>query len=145
MRYSQYRHALERGSGHLWQSRYYSCPVEPSRLAAVMRYVELNPVRARMVRDAATYEWSSASVHLGNPDNLGLLATKDWNRCWTPEEWHTVLNEGTDDSAAIREATYGGRPLGSEEFVETLELFLNRRLKRGAPGRPRKSVAAVAA
>jgi putative transposase len=36
MRYSQYRHAIERGGGHLWQGRYYSCPVDPSRLAAVM-------------------------------------------------------------------------------------------------------------
>src|SRR5438105_11092481 len=35
MRYSQYRHAMERGSGHLWQGRYYSCPVAPDRLGAV--------------------------------------------------------------------------------------------------------------
>ncbi len=40
MRYSQYRHAVEGGNGHLWQSRYYSCAVEPQRLGAVMRYVE---------------------------------------------------------------------------------------------------------
>ena len=55
MRYSQYRHAVERGNGHLWQSRYYSCPVEPDRLGALMRYVELNPVRAGLVREAYLY------------------------------------------------------------------------------------------
>jgi putative transposase len=55
MRYSQYRHAIERGSGHLWQSRYYSCPVDPDSVAAVMRYVELNPVRAHLVSSAAEY------------------------------------------------------------------------------------------
>jgi putative transposase len=58
MRYSQYRHALEAGSGHVWQGRYYSCPVEPACFAAVMRYVELNPLptksrfAARPTRDA---------------------------------------------------------------------------------------------
>jgi putative transposase len=49
MRYSQYRHAVERGNGHLWQGRYYSCPIDPERLAVVSRYVELNPVRAGLV------------------------------------------------------------------------------------------------
>jgi putative transposase len=43
---TQYRHAVERGNGHLWQGRYYSCPIDPERLAVVSRYVELNPVRA---------------------------------------------------------------------------------------------------
>jgi putative transposase len=45
-RYARYRNAVERGSGHLWQNRYYSCAFEGVRLASVMRYVELNPVRA---------------------------------------------------------------------------------------------------
>ena len=46
MRYSQYRHAVERGNGHLCQGRHYSCPIDPERLAVVSRYAELNPVRA---------------------------------------------------------------------------------------------------
>jgi hypothetical protein len=80
MRYSQYRHALEAGSGHVWQGRYYSCPVEPACLAAVMRYVELNPLRARMVEEAREYPWSSARAHLGEPDASGTLAPTDWMR-----------------------------------------------------------------
>ena len=39
----------------LWQSRYYSCPVAPERLGAVMRYVELNPVRAGLAAEAVDY------------------------------------------------------------------------------------------
>lgn len=40
MRYWEYRHALEHGSGQLWQGRYFSCPVEPERLGCVMREIE---------------------------------------------------------------------------------------------------------
>src|SRR5262245_40766807 len=66
-RYARYRNALDRGSGHVWQNRYYSCAVEEVAVGSVMRYVELNPVRAGMVRLAADYAWSSAGIHLGGP------------------------------------------------------------------------------
>jgi len=141
MRYSQYRHALERGSGHLWQSRYYSCPVAPEQLGAVMRYVELNPVRAGLVAEAIDHRWSSAAVHVGGSDEYGIVSLEDWRRGWTPEEWAAVLREGKEEGAAIREATFAGRPLGPDEFVGRLETYLGRRLKRGSPGRPKKEVA----
>src|SRR5438105_1524342 len=64
MRYAQYRNAIERSNGHLWQSRYYSCAVEPDHLGSVMRYVELNPVRAGLVAEPDAYAWSSARAHL---------------------------------------------------------------------------------
>ena len=136
MRYSQYRHALELGSGHLWQGRYYSCVLEPARLSSVMRYVELNPVRAGLASDAGHYTWSSAAVHLGGRDPARLIAMADWNQCWTPPEWQAVLTQGAEESAAIRDATYSGRPLGSHEFVATLEQSTGRRLRRGRAGRP---------
>lgn len=59
MRYAQYRNALEDGNGHIWQSRYYSCPIQPSRLGDVIRYVELNTVRAGLVAEAQLHCWSS--------------------------------------------------------------------------------------
>ena len=145
MRYSQYRHAIEGGSGHIWQCRYYSCAMEPARLAAVMRYVELNPVRAGMVTSADAYRWSSATVHLGGPDGWNLVALADWRQAWTPDQWRAVLAGGAEESAAIREATYGGRPLGSREFVARLERYLDRSLQRGSPGRPRRNTIASGA
>ena len=144
MRYSQYRHAVERGNGHLWQSRYYSCPLDPARLGSVMRYVELNPVRAGLVDQPETYPWSSAAAHLRASDPSNLLALEDWNQCWTARQWGDILRNGADEAASIREATYGGRPLGSEAFVAQLESYLDRPLKRGSPGRPRKELATIA-
>jgi putative transposase len=144
MRYAQYRNAIEHGNGHLWQSRYYSCPVDPARLGNLMRYVELNPVRARLVPAAAQYEWSSARAHLGGEDAVNLLAQAEWKKCWTSEEWARILDAGDEQRDEIREATYGGRPLGSSEFVEELEKFRQPRLKKGSPGR-RKNCPTTAA
>ena len=137
-RYSQYRHALECGGGHLWQCRYYSCAFEPERLGNVMRYVELNPVRAAMVRDPTAYPWSSAAVHCGASDDVGLVSLEDWSQCWSSEDWRVVLSQGTEDAVAIREATYGGRPFGSREFVARLEQYLGRPLEKRSPGRPKR-------
>jgi putative transposase len=139
MRYSQYRHALERGNGHLWQSRYYSCAVEPERLGVVMRYVELNPVRAGLVANADRYPWSSAGVHLGARDPWGLVDMADWRQSWTAKEWARELATAVEDVGAIRDATYSGRPLGSREFVGRLEQHLKRKLEKGSPGRPPKT------
>ena len=52
-------------SGHLWQNRFYSCPLSGSRLWVALRYVEANPVRAGLVGRAEEYRWSSAAAHLG--------------------------------------------------------------------------------
>jgi len=93
-RYARYRNAIERVTGHLWQNRYYSCAFEGVRLASVMRYVELNPVRAGLVRSASDYAWSSAVTHLGGTDAAELVDLEQWRRDWTPEEWGAVAARG---------------------------------------------------
>ncbi|MEQ1948669.1 MAG: transposase [Bryobacteraceae bacterium] len=139
-RYSRYRNAIERGTGHLWQSRYYSCAVEGVRLGAVMRYVELNPVRAGLARAAEDYAWSSALIHLGGTDALGLVDQDEWRRDWTVETWAEWLSLGEQEAEAIREATHSGRVWGSEEFVAKLEASMQRKLAIGKPGRPKKEI-----
>ena len=141
-RYARYRNAVDRASGHVWQSRYYSCVVEEVALASVMRYVERNPVRAALVKFAADYAWSSAGIHLGGPNPDALVALEEWSTGWTPEAWADVLREGGDEASAIRAATYSGRPLGSEGFITILEARLSRRVSRGKPGRPKAARAA---
>jgi hypothetical protein len=71
-----------------------------------------------------------------------------WRADWPPEDWARWLGEGEapiDDARAIREATHGGRPLGSQEFVRGLEQRWERKLTPGKAGRPRKAQAAGAA
>ncbi len=143
-RYARYRNAVERTSGHVWQNRYYSCAVDPVRLASVMRYVELNPVRAGLVRSAVDYVWSSALIHLGGTDQAGLLDLDTWWRTCSAEEWTSLLRRDTEDAAVIREATHSGRVLGTERFVREVEGRLQRRIVPGKAGRPRKSTQSTA-
>jgi putative transposase len=142
-RYSHYRNAIEQRSGHLWQCRYYSCVFDHARLGSVMRYVELNPVRANIAKMADQYAWSSAIAHLGGPDPMRLLDLAGWD--WTPDDWAGILRSGAEETAAIREATYGGRPWGADEFVARLEADTGIRLTKGTGGRPRKARAGDAA
>ena len=60
--YTQYVNRLHGRSGHLWQNRFYSCALEDARVFDVLGYVELNPVRAGMVKKAWEYGWSSAAA-----------------------------------------------------------------------------------
>jgi REP element-mobilizing transposase RayT len=64
-RFAQYWNTDFHTDGHLWQNRYYSCPVEEIAVGRVVSYVENNPVRARMAERAEQFAWSSARAHLG--------------------------------------------------------------------------------
>ncbi|GMW02842.1 MAG: hypothetical protein AMXMBFR84_39780 [Candidatus Hydrogenedentota bacterium] len=50
-------------TGHEWQGRFYSCVLDESHLWAAVRYVERNPIRAGMVKQAVDYPWFSARAH----------------------------------------------------------------------------------
>ena len=65
MRYSSYFNRKNKRSGHLWQGRFYSCPLQFEHALEALRYVERNPVRARIVELPWEYEWSSAREHVG--------------------------------------------------------------------------------
>ena len=71
--YSQWFNRRQRRSGHLWQERFAACPLGRSHLIAALAYVDLNPVRAGLVRSAVEYEWSSAAAHAANIDSDQLL------------------------------------------------------------------------
>jgi putative transposase len=55
--------------GHLWQGRFASFPMDEEHLYRAVRYVALNPVRARLVRLPWRYRWSSAAAHLAGQDD----------------------------------------------------------------------------
>ena len=89
---------LHRASGHLWQSRYYSAPVSHDHVWMVLRYIELNPVRAQLVGDPATYAWSSARHHLAPDSATSMLDRTLWAEAWSPNSWPEALQKsiGTD-------------------------------------------------
>jgi len=129
---------LQRGeTGHLWQNRYYSCPLDEAHQWEALRYVELNPVRAGLAAKAETWRWSSAKAHLTGVDRSGILDMTEWRRAWTVETWQSALAVGLEDARLverIREATRTGRPAGGEEFIKEWEKRLRRQLspsKRG--------------
>ncbi|MBM3472318.1 MAG: transposase [Armatimonadetes bacterium] len=102
------------GDGHLWQGRYYSCPLDDAHLWEAVRYVERNPVRAHLVERAESYAWSSAPAHCGlRPDpvlasGLPLLArVDDWASWLVSEEDECMLNR-------LREHTRTGSPYGDD-------------------------------
>lgn len=65
MRYAQYMNKKHQVKGHLWQGRFFSSFLDEGYLYRAIRYVEQNPVRAGMVKEAWAYRWSSARVHAG--------------------------------------------------------------------------------
>ena len=64
----------------MWQNRYFGCMLGPAHLWAALAYVEQNPVRAGLVRQAADYPWSSARAHITGKDQQEILDQEWWRR-----------------------------------------------------------------
>jgi putative transposase len=139
-RYATYWNATRHSSGHVWQGRFYSCPLDEQHLWEALRYTELNPVRAGLVADAEQWDWSSARAHclLRTDENLAMDL---WQARWSAAEWRAFLVRGNTESglAAIRQYTHTGRPLGGKEFIQALERATQRSLVAQRRGRPRKT------
>ncbi len=144
-RYVQYVNNRYGRTGTLWDSRYKSSLVDSETyLIACMRYIELNPVRAGMVRDPGEYPWTSYRANaLGCVDALV-----------TPHPGYSALGLGDDVRRAayrdlfrnelagevvseIRLALDRGNPLGNQRFFEAVERTLGRACIARARGRPR--------
>ena len=125
-------------SGHLWQARFYSCPAEEGNLFTLLRYIERNPVRARITGRAWTYPWSSAAVHIGEADKQELIDPVAWFSLMKGSEWRSYLQEAEDRDRLneIRRKTMVGRPLGSANFINRLEKRLGLELDARPRGRP---------
>jgi putative transposase len=140
MRYSQYINRRQKASGHLWQGRFYSTILDNIHLHAAVRYVENNPVSARLVKKAEEYPWSSAKEHLGIPATQ--VVTKKFYLLKEIENWRKYLNEKENESLIqdIRKGTITGRPCGSDSFIQNLEKRFGRQLSAPPRGRPAKTI-----
>lgn len=139
-RYAAYWNARQASSGHVWQGRFYSCPLDEPHLWTALRYVELNPVRAGLSISANQWQWSSAAAHSGLAIPDPILDIHRWRQSWDATSWLRFLGTAESDAElrALRHSTYTGRPLGDADFLSALESTTSRHLAPKKGGRPRK-------
>ncbi len=137
LRLAQYVNWTHGMTGRRWQGRYFSCPLDVRHTATAVRYVELNPVRAGLVREAESYQWSSAAAHAGLRDDDVLTA--DAHKLVGAGDWRAWLRETDEDELIqqLRLSTRTGRPYGGDSFVGKAERATGRLLRRLPAGRPK--------
>ncbi|WP_426418526.1 transposase [Bradyrhizobium genosp. A] len=125
--------ARRKRTGHFWQGRFGAVAMDEQHLAAALRYVSLNPVRARLVKRAQDWRWSSTRAHLrGKADGLTALAPI---RDRFPEFGDLLATEPEADLFdALRAAESIGRPLGDNRFLARIERQTGRVLKPAKRG-----------
>lgn len=146
-RTTRYRNRLERRSGTLWEGRYKSSLVETDRyLLACCRYIELNPVRAGIVRRSRDYPWSSFPQRMGDSDEdwidrdpcyLALGSSEKDRR----RRYRRFLDEAipAGEWDFMRKNVQRGQLTGSGRFVDDVEAITGRRLEHRGRGRPGKA------
>lgn len=161
--YAMHLNARTKVSGHVWQVRFHSCPLDEAHLWAAVRCVERNPVRAGLVKRAEDYRWSSARSHCGlfedvllsrdflpvgadeGTDAIFRAAKRNETRGLSRPEglvdgWPAWLAQGDDEAVMerIHQQTHTGRPCGSTAFEEQLEGLAGRILRPARRGRKPK-------
>ena len=140
MRYSQYFNKKIDKTGHLWQGRFNSCVLDEKHFICAVKYVERNPVRAKIVVKPWDWEWSSARAHIGEGESIVTL--KDiFELIDIPKNsWEEYIEEKEDENIVtnIKKYTLTGRPLGSDLFIKRLEEKFGRRLMALSRGRPKE-------
>jgi putative transposase len=146
--YVQYINRIYRRSGTLWERRFHANLVDTDLvdteccLLSLYRYIELNPVRAGLVRAPEHYKWSSAADHLALKEASFLVDHDAYLRLGDTAQararaYRDLLREPLAQGllSEIRAATKQGVPLGSDRFKDQLEGELGRRMRLGRPGR----------
>jgi len=138
--YTQYINKKYERTGRLWECRFFSSLVDvDTYLWSVCRYIERNPVRARLVDGPIKYKWSSAKFNtsLGHKDNF---IEPIWNDYLNREDYVEFLNRPETESeiSRIRQSTLKGIPIGREEFIREITRKLGFSINTRPKGRPRK-------
>lgn len=137
-RYSMYFNRKLKRKGRLFDYRFFSCLLDESHFYEGIRYVELNPYKAKMEADFGAYFWNSSQEHLKIRNEYYLNKLPKY---FEVEDWYGYLKEGVglnDISERIETHTMSGFPLGEESFVARISDNLGRDLKKKKRGRPKK-------
>ncbi len=148
-RYVQYFNYTYKRSGTLWEGRYRATVVDSERyLLTLMRYIELNPVRAGMVDMPQDYPWSSYrrnALGEGGPNADWLSSHEEYSRLGQDDAdrqkayqalFAAAIDQG--DLAEIRDCTHKGWALGGQRFRAEIEALGRRQAASKGVGRPRK-------
>ena len=149
-KYVQYFNRAYARSGTLWEGRYRATVVDSEPyLLTLMRYIELNPVRAGMVRRPAAYAWSSHAFNAhgeGGPNTNWLVPHEQYLRlagdAGARQDAYRALFKTAipaGELTAIREATNKAWALGGDRFRAAIEARTNRQAASKGVGRPRKA------
>ena len=129
-------HARQRCTGHFWQGRFGAVALDEAWLAAAVRYVLMNPVRARLVDRPGDWRWSSIHAHLNAEDGGaedGLTLREPIETRFPGLAGQLDADEADDEAhRLLRRAETIGRPLGGPAFLARAQAIL------GRPVAPRK-------
>ena len=147
--HTQRYHRFHHSGGHVWQGRFKSPVIQDDEhLLTVLRYIEANPLRARLVEHAGEYPWSSFGSHgAGHPDVLLASVvpyeTLAAGTAARQRRWSAYVHRTPDETelAAIRRSSETGLPYGERSWVNRLCRRLKLDLTIRPRGRPRKDAA----
>ena len=134
-------------TGPLWQGRYKASLVQDDRyLLTCYRYIELNPVRAGIVRHPADYPYSRyRHTAAGQTDSLLTTHPVYQSLATTPAKRQAAYRSLFADEIApellalVRDTTNACQVLGNERFKDHIEAMLGRSVRPGKTGRPAKA------
>jgi putative transposase len=134
--------ARRKVTGHFWQGRYGSVPMDDAHLFEALRYVLMNPVKAKLVQKPEAWRWSSARAYLKNKDD-GLTNPRQMRK--VIDDMRAFLGEKPDTTRLERllAAETIGRPAAEPDFIKKLEDKTGRTLlaeKRGPKPKRKKHV-----
>jgi putative transposase len=133
-RYTGFINARRRTTGHLWQGRFGSVAMDEAHFVTALRYVALNPVRARLVVRAEHWRWSSTAALIAGKDDHVVTVAPALERVG---DFAAFLGEEFDEALsyrALRMAESVGRPVGSPEWLKEMEARTGRVLAPGKRG-----------
>ena len=147
--YVQYFNFQYQRTGTLWEGRYKATLLDSEcYLLTCSRYIELNPVRAGMVKDPAEYPWSSYHFNALGQDNSLLSPHEvykalgiDNATCWSSYKALFDSHIPKADIEEIRAATNKAWVIGSDRFKARVEQLMGRQVQPKPRGGDRRSEA----
>lgn len=127
-RYTGFINARRRMTGHLWQGRFGSVAMDEAHFVTALRYIALNPVRARLVERAEDWRWSSTRAFVARTDDHVVKVGPGLHRVG---DFAAFMGEEFDEAmsyAALRKAESVGRPIGSPDWLTAMEVRTGRQL-----------------